>query len=120
MPRTGADVKRLLEEQWRGGAMTPLYVSGLRADFDAHRVTRVTTAGGRPLDKERRYSVVANELIADGERFPALHAGTDRERIGTDLQALVRWLSRPAGARAIASTAATRRSRAQARSRRFR
>jgi 5'-nucleotidase len=99
----GVDIERLLDQRWRGGSFTPLAMSGRRS-----------------LDPKRRYTVVANELIADGDRFPALHSGTDRERIGTDLQALVRWLTRPAGARATESRAASRRSRSPARSRRSR
>ena len=130
----GAYVRRLLEEQWRDGSTTPLDASGLHADYDrarpeGSRVLRVTTADGHPLDDERSYTVVANDLIAGGERFPALRAGTGRRRIGTDLQALVNWLSRrgarrrlnppggrPFGARATESAAASPRSRARARS----
>jgi 5'-nucleotidase len=134
----GADVRRLLEQQWRDGATTPLDASGLHAEYDrsrpeGSRVVRITTASGRPLDDGRAYSVVANGLIAAGDRFPALRSGTERRRLGTDLQALVNWLGergarrrlnspggRPSGARATESGAASPRSRAPEQSRRSR
>ncbi len=53
----------------------------------------VTTARGRALVDDRSYTVVVNELLATGDRFPALRdRGRHRARVGTDLEALVGWL----------------------------
>jgi hypothetical protein len=57
---------------------------------------RLFTSGmPRRIDPDRRYSVVANELLVEGERFSVLR---DRSRgrrvVGTDLQALAAWVRR--------------------------
>jgi 5'-nucleotidase len=99
----GSDLTRLLAELRADGG-GPIETSGL--------------AGRRPLDDRRSYVVVTNGLLAGGNQFPALRPATDRRRIGTDLQALVSWLSRPAAYRATASRVTSPRSRAPGRSRR--
>jgi 5'-nucleotidase len=97
----GADMERLLDELREAGG-GPLETSG------------------RPRGGRRSYVVVTNGLLADGKQFPALRGATDRRRIGTDLQALVSWVGRPAASRATGSRVTSPRSRAPERSRRLR
>ena len=52
---------------------------------------RLLVAGSRELESDATYTVAANGIVA--EREPFLH-GTDREIVGTDLEALVAWLER--------------------------
>jgi hypothetical protein len=54
------------------------YVSGVRS----------------PLDPDRTYTVVANELIADSNGFGVLRRGRARRVLGTDLEALVAEVKR--------------------------
>jgi len=91
----GRDVRALLEQQWRRGATPRLFPSGLRYSAAAGRVTEVAGAAGRPLEPDRVYTVAANELIATGSRFSVLRdRGRDKERVGTDVQALTSYLRR--------------------------
>jgi hypothetical protein len=104
-----------------GGAGDPPGSERLLAELRAAGGGPIETSGLRrrgPLDDRRSYVVVTNGLLAGGNQFPALRAATGRRRIGTDLQALVSWLSRPAASRATASLVASPRSRAPVRSRR--
>ena len=78
---TGADVVRLLEEQWsESHAALPLCLApaGLRYAYDlrrapGRRLVAAADAAGRPLDPAHRYSVAANDfLIGGGDEFAAL------------------------------------------------
>jgi 5'-nucleotidase len=51
-------------------------------------------SGSRELQSDLVYTVVANGVVAEREPFAR---GTDRELVGTDLQALVAWLQRGEG-----------------------
>ena len=100
MELTGADVRAVLEEQWSGDHTVPLAVSGLEYETDAsHRVTRLTTESGEPIDPAATYSLVANELIAAKGAFSTLYErGRNRQVLGTDLEALTAYVERlPAG-----------------------
>ena len=48
-------------------------------------------SGSRDLHPDVIYAVAANGIVADREPFAR---GTDREIVGTDLEALVAWLGR--------------------------
>lgn len=79
MRMRGSAVLELLAQQHRDGSYTKLYTSGMRGPAD--------------IDPERTYSVAANELIAEGERFPALRDRARGKRpVGTDLEALSAWV----------------------------
>ena len=81
MRMRGRDVLELLGQQHRDGSYTKLYTSGMRDPGE--------------IDPERSYSVAANELIAEGERFPALRDRARGKRpVGTDLEALTAWVER--------------------------
>ncbi len=100
MELTGADVRTLLEQQWSGGRHVPLAVSGLRYETGAdRRVTLLETEAGEPVEPDRTYSLVANELIAGKGAFSVLRErGQNRQLLGTDLEALVAWVARlPSG-----------------------
>jgi 5'-nucleotidase len=73
MTMRGSDVLAV----WRARGPVDLYESGLDAV--------------RPDDT---YTVAANAVLAGGRRFGAFERGSDAERIGTDLEALVAWLGR--------------------------
>jgi 5'-nucleotidase len=99
MRMRGADVRVVLEQQWRRGSTTRLYTSGLRYRHQGRRVTDVTDERGRPLQPDRLYTVAANELIATGARFSAMRdRGQDKQTVGTDAQALTSYLERRPGA----------------------
>ena len=49
------------------------------------------TSGSRDLDRDALYTVAANGIVAEREPF---RRGNSRERVGTDLEALVGWLGR--------------------------
>ena len=52
---------------------------------------RMLVSGTRELQPELVYTVAANGIVAEREPFAR---GTDREMVGTDLEALVAWLQR--------------------------
>jgi hypothetical protein len=58
---------------------------------------KLHTSGLEQIDPGEVYSVAANGVLAAGERFHAFDRALTRETVGTDLAALVAWLSRPGG-----------------------
>jgi 5'-nucleotidase len=104
---TGAQVLRLLEQQWSGPyAETPrfLRVAGLRYVYDlgrppGARVVAADDARGEPLDPERRYSVVANDFIAGGgDYYSVLAEGAGATPLVTDRDALEAYIRGSPGA----------------------
>ena len=73
MRMRGDDVLAVMEQ--RGGVR--LYTSGLDA-----------------IEPSGTYMVAVNGVLAASERFTAFRRGWDRSVAGTDLEALVRWLTR--------------------------
>lgn len=96
----GADVKRLLEEQFSDAQTIRLHASGLSYESDrsapaGRRVTGIELANGRPLEPERSYTVAASELLATGERFSTFRAKSRGVRpVGTEVEALVAEVER--------------------------
>jgi 5'-nucleotidase len=79
MTLRGADLRAAIGQQRRDGGEVELFTSGVPAR----------------IDPDRRYSVVVNELLAEGERFDVLRdRGRGRRVVGTDLQALAAWVRR--------------------------
>ncbi|HAC69683.1 MAG TPA: bifunctional metallophosphatase/5'-nucleotidase [Pseudomonas sp.] len=101
---TGAQLRELLEQQWRRDPdARPLQVSaGFAYVWDARRpvgqrvVSGSIRLNGVALDDRRRYRVVANNFLADGGDGAALlKEGRNRLETGiTDLEALERYLVR--------------------------
>ncbi|WP_336645846.1 ExeM/NucH family extracellular endonuclease [Microbacterium sp. USHLN186] len=101
---TGAQVKKVLEEQWQpAGASRPflkLGVSkGLSYTYDptaaqGERITSITL-NGAPIDSQASYAVVANSfLAAGGDNFVSFREGTAKKDTGKiDLQSMVDWFS---------------------------
>jgi 2',3'-cyclic-nucleotide 2'-phosphodiesterase (5'-nucleotidase family) len=73
MRMRGDDVLAVMEQR-RG---VPLYTSGLDA-----------------VEPSGTYTVAVNGVLAASERFTAFRRGSDRSVPGTDLEALVAWLTR--------------------------
>jgi 5'-nucleotidase len=71
---TGDQIRRALEQQWRGDAPEPrdvLNPSGLRYTYDVarppgQRVAALRDADGRELDPARRYTVASNDYLLGG------------------------------------------------------
>lgn len=101
MTLTGAQIERLLEQQWEGQPFPRiLHLSGLsyRWDPSAPVGDRVDPAdifvGNEPLELGRRYRVVVNSFLADGaNNFSLLLEGEDRIIGPSDLDALVDYIA---------------------------
>jgi 5'-nucleotidase len=99
---SGQQLYDLLNQQW--GAPQPeggrvLQVSGFSYVWDssraegAERVLEIRTASGRPIGRDAKYRVVANQfLVAGGDHFSVLLAGTQPARGPVDLDALVKYV----------------------------
>jgi 5'-nucleotidase len=103
---TGAQVLRLLEQQWSGEhEAVPRFLrpSGLRYVFDlrrapGHRIVNAWDGEGQPLDPARRYSVAANDfLVGGGDFYPVLREPTDATEVVTDVAALEAFIRRAPG-----------------------
>jgi 5'-nucleotidase len=99
MEMTGAHIMTVLEQMFaREGSPAMLQVAGMRVWIDmtrpvGKRITRVITDAGAPLDMRRTYSVAVNSFLAEGgDGFPGFKLGRKRTEVGTDLEALVRYL----------------------------
>jgi 5'-nucleotidase len=100
---SGQQLYDLLNQQWgppqpEGGRV--LQVSGFSYVWDssrpegAERVLEIRTASGRRIAKDAKYRIVANQfLIAGGDHFSVLHAGTQPTRGPLDLDALVKYVA---------------------------
>ena len=90
----GADIVRVLEEQYTSEPAVRLHVSGLRWRRLGDRVVDVVVGDGRRLEPRRRYTVAANELLVGTAQFGVLaRRGRAMHAVGTDLEALVRHVS---------------------------
>ena len=100
MTLTGAQIERLLEQQWLNQPRPRiLQVSGLTYRWDPSRPPgdRVDPAdvfiNGQPLDLEARYTVTANSFIAaGGDNFTVFTEGQDRVVGPVDIDALVDYV----------------------------
>jgi 5'-nucleotidase len=106
MTLTGAQIDRVLEQQWDGQGTSPkvLQVSnGLTYTWSASgplgsRVDPSTIKiNGTTVDPAASYRVTVNSFLADGgDGFTELRNGTDRLGGAVDLDALAAYLSLPA------------------------
>ncbi len=100
---TGAELKRLLEQQFASGTNTAakpnilLPSTGFAFRFDLTRPPgdRIVgmTLGGRPIAPAQTYRVTTNSFLASsGDNFTVLGEGRDKVDAGLDLDALEAWL----------------------------
>jgi len=95
MELTGAEVHRVLEQQFDGEPRI-LQVSGLRFAYDpslpqGRRITSLTFPGGVPLAGEATYTVaVAGPLAEGGSGFTGFTEGRNARPAGEDLDAVIR------------------------------
>lgn len=99
MDLTGAQVVRLLNQQWAGQPFPRiLQISGLSYTWDnarpaADRVVEVRDGAGNTLDLTATYRVAVNSFIAaGGDNFTVLTEGTNRVIGPVDLDALVAYV----------------------------
>ncbi len=98
---TGKQLLATLEQIFRpaGEETMILQVAGMRVWFDTRkpigqRIAKVVMDDGKPLDLKRRYTVAANEFIADGgDGFTELTKATRLAEIGDDMSVLVNYLA---------------------------
>ena len=104
---TGAQLKRLLEQQFLGPELMEPSV-GFAFEYDESRAAgdRILTATfeGKPIDPSASYRVVTNSFMASGgDNYTVLQEGTDRRDVGIDIDALEAFLAAgpaiPAGGR---------------------
>lgn len=94
---TGAQLKRLLEQQFLGPElMEPS--AGFSFAFDESRPAGdrivAATLDWKPIDPSAPYRVVTNSFMASGgDNYTVLLEGTDRRDVGTDIDALEAYLA---------------------------
>jgi 5'-nucleotidase len=103
MTLTGAQLKALLESQWRGHAGRPLFLQPSSTLAYAWRDgapagSRIDEGSivieGRPWRRDATYRVTANSFLASGgDRFHLLSEGTERAGGPLDVDALAQYLS---------------------------
>ncbi|MFT3922985.1 MAG: bifunctional metallophosphatase/5'-nucleotidase [Myxococcales bacterium] len=97
MDLTGAQVLRVLEQQWTATSTRFLQISGLSYVWNPSKPigSRVVSAqvGGAAIDPTRTYRVVANNFIAGGgDGFTVLTEGTNVIGGAVDLDALIAYV----------------------------
>jgi 5'-nucleotidase len=101
---TGAQLKSLLESQWRGTPARPHFLQpsatltyAWREDAPAgeHVAAESIRIAGRPWQPDARYRVTVNSYLADGgDRFRLFVDGTERDGGPLDVDALAQYLQR--------------------------
>ncbi|GAA0300926.1 bifunctional UDP-sugar hydrolase/5'-nucleotidase [Kineococcus aurantiacus] len=103
---TGAQVRRVLEEQWQpAGSSRPFLALGVSQGFfftyddaaPAGQHVKSVTLDGAEIDPAAQYRVTVNSFLASGgDNFTTLAEGTDRTELGrTDLEAFTAYLGLP-------------------------
>jgi len=99
MNLTGAQLKRLLEQQFLDAAEPGMLMpsAGFAFTYDVRRAAgdRIVrmTLNGKPIDPKRIYRVTTNSfLAAGGDNFSVFAEGTERFDSGLDLDALEAYL----------------------------
>jgi len=107
MDLTGAELLRLLEQQWQGADRARmLQVSGMsftwsRSARPGAKVVKASV-GGKVLDAKATYRVVVNAFLASGgDGFTVLADGRRRAMLGQDLEALVTYVKALPGRRIV-------------------
>jgi 5'-nucleotidase len=108
MDLTGAQLRKLLEQQWRAGASGGYMLqvsSGLSYQWDSTRPlgSRVVPGSvklhGMPVDDTKTYRVAANNFLAEGgDNFPEFAKGANKvDTQVRDLDALIDYLGKHEG-----------------------
>jgi len=101
MELTGAQILQVLQQQWAGKKVEEprkLFVSDTltytwKHGADAGILIDNVKIKGQPLNLDQRYTVVANNFLADGgDSFSVFKSGQHRQIIGGDLEALESYL----------------------------
>jgi 5'-nucleotidase len=104
MGLTGAQIKKVLEQQWQpAGASRPFLKLGISKGFtytfddsrpEGSRITGMWL-NGTPIDPATTYSVTVNSFLATGgDNFFELNNGAHKQDTGqTDLQAMVAYMA---------------------------
>ena len=118
MTLTGAQLKALLESQWRGRAGRPSFLQPSSTLVYAWRdgappgarvVEDSILVDGQPWQRSRRYRVTVNSfLAAGGDRFALFLEGTERVGGPLDVDALAQYLSQQSAGQPLAVDPARR------------
>lgn len=101
MELTGAQIHALLAQQWSiANHPRMLQLSGLRYVWTSHgqgevgSIDAITTADGKPLDKDARYTVAVNAfLAAGGDGFTVFTEGSNKtQRPETEVDVVSRFI----------------------------
>jgi 5'-nucleotidase len=100
MTLTGAQIKAILEQQFRPVVTDDkiLQVSGILETYDrtraeGDRITSLTLSDGTPIDPAASYTVAANSFLATGgDGFTVFKEGTGVTSFGTDVDALEHYI----------------------------
>jgi 5'-nucleotidase len=98
MTVTGAQLKAILEQQFRAVGDKVLQVSGIKETYDrtradGDRVTSLALADGTATDPAASYTVAANSFLATGgDGFTEFKQGTGVTSFGTDVAALEHYI----------------------------
>lgn len=103
---SGEQITRLLEEQWPEGKQAGrfLRVSGIRYHYDAtrphgHHVVDVTTDDGQALERDRLYTVAANDfIVGGGDHFTVLAESLEMTPGPLDREVLTNYIRHHGGA----------------------
>jgi 5'-nucleotidase len=94
---TGAQIKRLLEQQFLGPElMEPSAGFAFAYDESRQPGDRIVSAtfDGKPVDPSASYRIVTNSFMASGgDNYTVLQEGTDRRDVGIDIDALETYLA---------------------------
>jgi len=97
---TGAQLKEMLESQWKGTTGEPRFLQPSEsftytwtdAAPPGSRVTDLRI-GGQPVQPQGKYRVTVNSFLAEGgDGFAAMKDGTEPVGGGQDIDALLAWL----------------------------
>jgi 5'-nucleotidase len=118
MTLTGAQLKSLLESQWRGNAARPHFLQPSAtltyawrdgAAAGARVIEESIVVDGKPWRRDATYRVTVNSyLAAGGDRFNVFLDGTERSGGPLDVDALAQYLSQQSAQRPLAVDATPR------------
>jgi 5'-nucleotidase len=98
MSLTGAQVKAVLEQQFRDAGDKILQIAGLRETYDrsraaGDRITGLTLPDGTAVDPAATYTVALNSFLATGgDGFTVFKQGTGVTSNGSDIDALEHYV----------------------------
>ncbi|WP_064093451.1 bifunctional metallophosphatase/5'-nucleotidase [Rossellomorea aquimaris] len=100
---TGAQIRDVLEEQWKGKFKTVLQTSGLHYSWNKNapvgeRIVSMTDSFGNPILLEKTYTVAVTEYLAQGgDGFTSFKEGSDHESGPLALDAFISYINQQDG-----------------------